>query len=195
MVLVKVFSLEEMLCCWFATKKTIKTIKQKNIKRKTHKQTEQLKGKKTFKTIKSKPKVEMPQIYKINNANLNKSGKKGIYVIYLLHLFVTKTSIDMTLFSAQVFLKGILKELLLPYLNFSLRRGFPLPVIPYMELRDSNVEYGDGFLLVCTNVEYKGYAICEIIVFSMIMNTDILCLYKMYNMNEWVCYLKKTILC
>ena len=60
-------------------------------------------------------------------------------------------------------------------------------MIPYMELRDSNVEYGDGFLLVCTNVEYKDYAICEIIVFSMIMNTDILCLYKMYNMNEWVC--------
>ena len=47
----------------------------------------------------------MPQIYKINNANLNKSGKKGIYVIYLLHLFVTKTSIDMTLFFAQVFWK------------------------------------------------------------------------------------------
>ena len=39
LVLVKVFSLEEMLCCWFATKKTTKTIKQKNIKRKTHNQT------------------------------------------------------------------------------------------------------------------------------------------------------------
>ena len=83
---------------------------------------------------------------------------KRIYSIYLLHLLVTKRSIDMTLFFAQVFLKGILKELLLPYLNFSLRRGFPFPVIPYMELRDSNVEYGDGFLRVCTDVEYKGYA-------------------------------------
>ena len=75
-----------------------------------------------------------------------------------MHLLDTKTSVAMNLFFAQVFLKGILKEILLPYLNFSFRRGFPLPVIPYMELRDSNVEYGDGFLRVCTDVEYKGYA-------------------------------------
>ena len=37
----------------------------------------------------------------------------------------------------------------------------------------------------------KAMPICEIIVALMIMNTDILCLYKMYNMNEWVCYFKK----
>ena len=101
-------------------------------------------------------------IYKINIENLKESQKKRKekknYFVYLLHLLDTKISNAMNLFFAQVFLKGILKEILLPYLNFSLRRGFPLPVIPYMELRDSNVEYGDGFLRVCTDVEYKGYA-------------------------------------
>jgi hypothetical protein len=61
-------------------------------------------------------------------------------------------------FSVQVFLRGVVRELLIPYLNFSSRRGFPLPVPQYMDLEDSGIEYGDGFLRVCTNAEYKGFA-------------------------------------
>ncbi|MCO5614975.1 hypothetical protein L7F22_069261 [Adiantum nelumboides] len=54
----------------------------------------------------------------------------------------------------KVFLKTLVKDALLPYLNVSLRRGFPLPVIPSMKLKDSTINYGDGYLLVCTDLQY-----------------------------------------
>ncbi|KAI5056835.1 hypothetical protein GOP47_0028653, partial [Adiantum capillus-veneris] len=54
----------------------------------------------------------------------------------------------------KVFLKTLVKDVLLPYLNMSLRRGFPLPVIPSMKLKDSMVKYGVGYLMVCTDLEY-----------------------------------------
>lgn len=54
----------------------------------------------------------------------------------------------------KVFVKTLVKDALLPFLNLSLKRGFPLPMLPAMKLKDSTVNYGNGFLLVCTDVQY-----------------------------------------
>lgn len=59
---------------------------------------------------------------------------------------------------AKVFIRTLVKDVLLPLLNLSLRRGFPLPVVPFMELKNADIKYGDGFILVCTDAQYTGFS-------------------------------------
>ncbi|KAJ7570867.1 hypothetical protein O6H91_01G136800 [Diphasiastrum complanatum] len=56
----------------------------------------------------------------------------------------------------QVAIRTIVKDVVLPLLNFNLRKGFPLPVLPSVQLQHADVRYKDGFLLVCTDVRYEG---------------------------------------
>lgn len=56
----------------------------------------------------------------------------------------------------KVLVRTLIKDLLLPLLNLSLRRGFPLPIVPSVEFVNGDVKYGDGFILVCTDVQYTG---------------------------------------
>lgn len=88
-------------------------------------------------------------------AGLNENNITGQVVLKDLSLELEWSNVGkIHLTLVKVFLKTIVRDALLPYLNLSLRRGFPLPVIPSMKLKDAAVNYGDGFLLVCTDLEY-----------------------------------------
>ncbi len=41
-------------------------------------------------------------------------------------------------------------------LNFNLKRGFPLPIFPTIDLQNVDVKYDDGYILICNDVYYKG---------------------------------------
>eukprot|EP00249_Psilotum_nudum_P022822 c28652_g1_i2 orf=473-2203(-) len=54
----------------------------------------------------------------------------------------------------KVILQIVLKDALIPILNLSLKGGFPLPLIPSVELQNSDINYGNGYILVCTDAQY-----------------------------------------
>jgi hypothetical protein len=54
--------------------------------------------------------------------------------------------------------RTVLSKVIIPILNINMKRGFPLPVIPAIDLQDADVRYDDGCILICSNVYYKsGY--------------------------------------
>ncbi|CAM6042964.1 unnamed protein product [Sphagnum compactum] len=58
----------------------------------------------------------------------------------------------------QPMVRMVLSKVIIPILNINLKRGFPLPVIPAIDLQDADVRYDDGCILICSNVYYKsGY--------------------------------------
>ncbi len=62
------------------------------------------------------------------------------------------------LFSVQPMVRTVLSKVIIPILNINMKRGFPLPVIPAIDLQDADVRYDDGCILICSNVYYKsGY--------------------------------------
>eukprot|EP00250_Pteridium_aquilinum_P033291 c5411_g1_i1 orf=203-2092(-) len=88
-------------------------------------------------------------------AGLNENNLTGRIALKDLSLDLEWSNVGkIHLTLVKVFVKTLVKDVLLPYVNLSLRRGFPLPIIPSMKLKDSTVDYGDGFLLVCTDVQY-----------------------------------------
>lgn len=90
-------------------------------------------------------------------AGLNENNITGQVGLKDLSLVLEWSNVGkIHLILVKVFIRTLVKDALLPYLNLSLRRGFPLPIIPSMELRDAGVKYGDAFLLVCTDVQYTG---------------------------------------
>ncbi|KAH7446180.1 hypothetical protein KP509_01G043500 [Ceratopteris richardii] len=92
-------------------------------------------------------------------ADINGNNITGHLVLNNLCLDLEWSSVGaIHLKLVEVFLRTLVKDFLLPFLNVSLKRGFPLPVIPSMKLKNSAVNYGNGFLLVCSDIEYvKGY--------------------------------------
>eukprot|EP00897_Mesotaenium_endlicherianum_P005268 jgi/Mesen1/476/ME000101S10704 len=56
----------------------------------------------------------------------------------------------------QVVVRTLVKTLLLPVLNLSLQKGFPIPLVPGVAILNAGVTYGDKYLLVCTDIEYTG---------------------------------------
>ncbi|KAJ7538615.1 hypothetical protein O6H91_11G056500 [Diphasiastrum complanatum] len=54
----------------------------------------------------------------------------------------------------QAAVRTVVTDVILPLLNFNLRKGFPLPIIPSVELQAADIRYGNSFLLVCTDVHY-----------------------------------------
>jgi hypothetical protein len=61
-------------------------------------------------------------------------------------------------FSVQPMVRTVLSKVIMPILNINMKRGFPLPVIPAIDLQDADVRYDDGCILICSNIYYKsGY--------------------------------------
>ncbi|EFJ04326.1 hypothetical protein SELMODRAFT_138877 [Selaginella moellendorffii] len=56
----------------------------------------------------------------------------------------------------EVATRTILKDVILPLVNYNLKKGFPLPVIPAIEFQEATIRYEDDFLLICTDIRYTG---------------------------------------
>ncbi|KAL3679442.1 hypothetical protein R1sor_022398 [Riccia sorocarpa] len=56
----------------------------------------------------------------------------------------------------QATVRTIVKDVVLPLLNLNLKRGFPVPVVAGVTLENSDLRYGDGYILVCTDIHYTG---------------------------------------
>ncbi|BBN17123.1 hypothetical protein MPTK1_7g12170 [Marchantia polymorpha subsp. ruderalis] len=56
----------------------------------------------------------------------------------------------------QATVRTIVKDVVVPLLNLNLRRGFPLPVVAGVTLQNSDLRYEDGYIMVCTDIHYKG---------------------------------------
>jgi hypothetical protein len=44
--------------------------------------------------------------------------------------------------------RTVLSKVIIPILNINMKRGFPLPVIPAIDLQDADVRYDDGCILM-----------------------------------------------
>lgn len=45
--------------------------------------------------------------------------------------------------------------MILPLLNSKLKKGFPLPMLPSVDLENADIKYEDGFIFICSDVYYK----------------------------------------
>lgn len=59
----------------------------------------------------------------------------------------------------QPILRTIISKVIIPIVNANLRRGFPLPVLPLVDLQNADVHYEEGYILICSDVYYKGLSI------------------------------------
>jgi hypothetical protein len=59
----------------------------------------------------------------------------------------------------QSTVRMIVAKVIIPILNLNLKRGFPLPVFPAIDLQNADVRYDDGYILICSDVYYKGGSI------------------------------------
>jgi hypothetical protein len=64
--------------------------------------------------------------------------------------------IDLGVFSVQSTVRIVVSKVIIPILNHSLKRGFPLPVVPAIDLQNADLRYDDGYILICSDVYYKG---------------------------------------
>ncbi|KAH8953031.1 hypothetical protein BDL97_08G003200 [Sphagnum fallax] len=56
----------------------------------------------------------------------------------------------------QSTVRMVVSKVIIPILNHSLKRGFPLPVVPAIHLQNADLRYDDGYILICSDVYYKG---------------------------------------
>ena len=56
----------------------------------------------------------------------------------------------------QPTLRTVISRVILPILNKKLARGFPLPVLPAVDLENADIRYEDGAIFICSDVYYKG---------------------------------------
>lgn len=56
----------------------------------------------------------------------------------------------------QPTLRTVISRVILPILNKKLARGFPLPVLPAVDLENADIRYEEGAIFICTDVYYKG---------------------------------------
>jgi hypothetical protein len=47
-------------------------------------------------------------------------------------------------------------KVIIPMLNFNMKRGFPLPFFLAIDLQNVNARYDDVYTLICSDVYYKG---------------------------------------
>ncbi|CAM6027186.1 unnamed protein product [Sphagnum balticum] len=59
----------------------------------------------------------------------------------------------------QSTVRMIVAKVIIPIVNLNLKRGFPLPVFPAIDLQNADVRYDDGYILICSDVYYKGGSI------------------------------------
>jgi lipopolysaccharide-binding protein len=58
--------------------------------------------------------------------------------------------------SVQSTVRTLVSKVIIPILNHSLKKGFPLPVFPAIDLQNADVRYDNGYILICSDVHYKG---------------------------------------
>lgn len=87
--------------------------------------------------------------------------------------------------NVQPTLRTIVSKVIIPLLNVKLGNGFPLPVIPAVDLENADIRYEEGYIFICSDVHYKGGLIksiqlpandallWSISVDSTIMSTDL----------------------
>ncbi|KAH9555834.1 hypothetical protein CY35_08G137300 [Sphagnum magellanicum] len=56
----------------------------------------------------------------------------------------------------QSTVRTLISKVIIPILNHSLKKGFPLPVFPAIDLQNADVRYDNGYILICSDVHYKG---------------------------------------
>jgi lipopolysaccharide-binding protein len=56
----------------------------------------------------------------------------------------------------QSTVRTLVSKVIIPILNHSLKKGFPLPVFPAIDLQNADVRYDNGYILICSDVHYKG---------------------------------------
>ncbi|KAG0582311.1 hypothetical protein KC19_3G050700 [Ceratodon purpureus] len=56
----------------------------------------------------------------------------------------------------QPTLRTVISRVILPILNKRLEKGFPLPVLPAVDLENPDIRYEEGYIFICSNVYYKG---------------------------------------
>lgn len=56
----------------------------------------------------------------------------------------------------QPTLRTVISRVILPILNKKLEKGFPLPVLPAVDLENADIRYEDGFIFICSDVYYRG---------------------------------------
>ncbi|XP_020230620.1 putative BPI/LBP family protein At1g04970 [Cajanus cajan] len=57
----------------------------------------------------------------------------------------------------QSLMSSVLKTVILPYLNFKLNRGFPLPIIDGFGFQNANILYTQPWIAVCSDVFLEDY--------------------------------------
>lgn len=58
--------------------------------------------------------------------------------------------------NVQPTLRTIVAKVIIPLLNVKLGNGFPLPVIPAVDLENADIRYEEGYIFICSDVHYKG---------------------------------------
>lgn len=58
--------------------------------------------------------------------------------------------------NVQPTLRTIVSKVIIPLLNVKLGNGFPLPVIPAVDLENADIRYEEGYIFICSDVHYKG---------------------------------------
>jgi lipopolysaccharide-binding protein len=56
----------------------------------------------------------------------------------------------------QPTLRAVISRVILPVLNKKLEKGFPLPMLPAVDLKNADIRYEEGFIFICSDVYYKG---------------------------------------
>jgi hypothetical protein len=56
----------------------------------------------------------------------------------------------------QPTLRTVISRVILPILNKKLAHGFPLPVLPAVDLENADIRYEEGAIFICSDVYYKG---------------------------------------
>ncbi|XP_024362697.1 putative BPI/LBP family protein At1g04970 [Physcomitrium patens] len=56
----------------------------------------------------------------------------------------------------QPTLRTVISRVILPILNKKMKHGFPLPVLPAVDLENADIRYEEGHILICSDVYYKG---------------------------------------
>jgi len=51
-------------------------------------------------------------------------------------------------------MSSVLKTVVLPYLNFKLKRGFPLPIIDGYGFQNAKILYNHPWIAVCSDVSF-----------------------------------------
>lgn len=54
-------------------------------------------------------------------------------------------------------MSSVLKTVVLPYLNFKLKRGFPLPIIDGYGFQNAIILYNHPWIMVCSGVSFEDY--------------------------------------